>query len=307
MKPRQLISIGPIGLCNLHCPTCPTGRGESSKAPELTVDLLRRVLTKATRECRVIRVDPFNWGDSLVLPRLAELIDLIQVEFKLRCGLSTNLNHSPGVDTILKHPPYKMIVSLSGFTQSTYSQTHTGGDIEVVKHNLTRLSSAMRWDYWPTKVTVAWHRYRSNLGEEAAMKNFVRTLGFKFAPTTALMLPLDSIVSEQTPSAPVMHNLLVSPAEGIAASRWWPRLSCFVRTHMLSMDSEANVNLCCSTFGDGLGVGNYLDTPLWLIQQRKDAHEFCAKCQNTGVLSYFQGAGPMRWINRKARLNPETP
>ena len=76
---------------------------------------------------------------------------------------------------------------------------------------------------------------------------------------------------------------------------------------MLSMDSLANVNLCCSTFGDGLGVGNYLDTPLWLIQQRKDAHEFCAKCQNTGVLSYFQGAGPMRWINRKARLNPETP
>jgi hypothetical protein len=302
MKPRQLISIGPIGLCNLHCPTCPTGRGEARNRVqhELTVDLLRRVLTKATREARIIRVDPFNWGDSLVLPHLGELIDLIQVEFGLRCGISTNLNYSLGVDTILKHPPFKIIVSLSGFTQSTYSKTHTGGDIEKVKDNLTRLSSARRWDGWPTKVTVAWHRYHSNLGEEAAMKNFVRTLGFKFAPVTALILPLDEIITVGK-QHPISDNLLVSPEQGISAARWWLRLSCFVRTHMLSMDSEANVNLCCSTFGDGLGVGNYLDSPLWLIQQRKDAHPFCNSCQNTGVLSYFQGAGPMRWLNWKAR------
>lgn len=303
VKTRQELFIDTLGACNLKCPSCPTGRREeivfSTKI--LTGERLRRILAKATAEARVTRVNLFNWTDSLLHPEIADLVAVVQDEFGLKCRLSSNLNHTSGLAELVHCPPLEMIVSLSGFTQQVYEQTHAGGDIERVKDNMEWLSNQIRWDGWRTKVTVAWHRYRSNVHEEPMMRRYVKRLGFTFAPVNAVLMPLEAVVDGA--DLPIIKNLLISPKQGIAAGKWWYRPTCPNRDHHIVLDSMGQTTLCCPTFdAKRFGVGNFLELSLSTIQKNKDEHPFCAKCQNTGVLAYYQGCWPIRRAAKKGLL-----
>ena len=79
-----------------------------------------------------------------------------------------------------KSNPGGITISLSGFTQKIYEIAHKGGNIEVVKENMKKLSSALREAKVSTIVSVYYHKYRYNLDEVKLMEEFAKSLGFGF-------------------------------------------------------------------------------------------------------------------------------
>ena len=288
MKQPFSILVDIVGVCNLHCPSCPRGRYVHSTGSPMKLDFFRALMEKAKRETYVTGVSLFNWTDSLLHPEVARFIECAKRESNVPVRLSTNLNCAAHLDALSLCPPDKIIVSVSGFTQETYRQTHKGGDIEEVKINLCRLSNCIRWDGWGTKVDVAWHRYATNLAEEYPMREFVGRLGFRFVPCNAIYMPMESVVGmERTYTNETINRLYEHPADGIAKRSHIHFKYCALRENNLAIDSQGMVGLCCATWSGPRW--DYLTTPLAEIQRKKSLEELCSRCQNTGALAYASG------------------
>lgn len=126
-----------VNACNLKCPYCPTGRRQTSGRSERLIDV-DRVGTFLDRYGKyLIAVDLFNWGESLLHPRIHEIVDLIH-QHNIFQQISTNLNIKDKAvlrkvcDAGVDH----LIVSISGITQDVYEKYHRNGDLSLVMENL---------------------------------------------------------------------------------------------------------------------------------------------------------------------------
>ena len=103
------------------------------------------------------------------------------------CGISSNLSHKDiNLEKIFIANPRSLRISLSGFFESSSKQTHTRGNIDLVKSNMLDLKNIIDKHDLKTKVSVAYHVYKHNAGNELlAMKNYCDELGFSFNPNWA--------------------------------------------------------------------------------------------------------------------------
>jgi MoaA/NifB/PqqE/SkfB family radical SAM enzyme len=144
-----------MGQCNLRCPSCPVGNCREVRNPMAIMkpELLSQIMAKATSECHVSGVGLFNWAEPLIQPKIAEIISAVQ-QYGVPCHLSSNLNDIRNLEAALRVNPAHLRISVSGFTQRVYGQTHRGGDIEVVKENMRRLAELLVETQATTNVEV---------------------------------------------------------------------------------------------------------------------------------------------------------
>ena len=112
---------------------------------------------------------------------------------ELPVTLSSNLNYNREFRDVIKAGPADMIISCSGYTQEIYRQTHTRGDVEVVKRNMRKLRAYMNEFNSPMTVRVVYHLYRHNLVDSSLMNQFAESLGIEFSPTLAFLQPLEKL------------------------------------------------------------------------------------------------------------------
>lgn len=124
-------------VCNLQCPYCPTGRRQNSgrAVRMIDVDLVRRFLDGYGRH--LIAVDLFNWGESLLHPHIADIVKLFH-DRHIFIQISSNLNikNRTVFEDVIDAGLDRLLVSISGTTQSLYERYHRGGDISLVIANL---------------------------------------------------------------------------------------------------------------------------------------------------------------------------
>lgn len=255
-------------------------------------DLLARIVEKASAECQVEGISLFNWTEPLLHPKLPELIHIVQ-RAGIDCHLSSNLNLLPDADAIMAANPASFKISASGFTQELYGHTHYGGDIERVKRHMKELAQAKKRNGATTRIFVSFHRYRGNLKEEPALKQFAAGLGFEFEPTWALMFPLEKILAyaEGSNDVPLsaddlelVDRLALPLKETLAAAGKHTGRPCRLRETQISMDFRGKVQLCCGLFDSGrFTVGDYLDLTLEQIQQLRRSHGMCERCMQHGA------------------------
>src|SRR5262249_35905340 len=63
---------------------------------------------------------------------------------RLGCFVSSNLNMVRRLDDLFRAEPTLFRISLSGFTQKTYGQSHVRGNIERVKENMRLVAESRR-------------------------------------------------------------------------------------------------------------------------------------------------------------------
>lgn len=255
-------------------------------------DLLARIVDKASAECQVEGISLFNWTEPLLHPRVPELIQIVQ-RAGIGCHLSSNLNLLPDADAVMAANPASFKISASGFTQEHYGLTHRGGDIERVKRHMTELARAKERNGATTRIFVSFHRYRGNLKEEPALRQFSADLGFEFEPAWALMFPLEKILSyaEGSDGVPLSEedlqliDSLAFPLKDLmAAAAKHTGRQCWLRETQISMDFRGKVQLCCGLFDSGrFTVGDYLDLTLEQIQQLRRSHDMCERCMKHGA------------------------
>jgi len=294
-KPKTL-TIDLSGSCNLRCPSCPVGSiGQIHPSAMMDQKLFKQIIQKAHREHGVRVVALHNWTEPFLHPELPQFIRIVKEE-GLVCTISTNLTIARNIDEVLKAGPDFFRISLSGFTQESYSTTHVRGDIEQVKHNMELVSEAhRRYGKNRTCVTVFYHKYLHNLDEMQQMQAYAKTLGFEWEETWASYMSLEKVFQLidgklNAEENDFIENRLALPiSEAIAAAKAIKGHNrCTLLEDQIVLDYQGNVNLCCAVYDYTKNqLGNFLTTSEDMLKKRKSNHPTCKSCGSHNLHLYF--------------------
>lgn len=259
----------------------------------MSLDYFVRLLDKAEREHEGKRlfIDLYNWGEPALHPDLSKLIR----EVKRRghgCGISCNLNVFPDMRDVVKAEPDYIRISLSGYTNEVYQQTHRNGDVNRVKANMHMLRFHLDSYRSKTIVQVGFHVYRTNFpGDFLSMRRLCDELGFIFAPVIAALMPVEKAVKAvddriEAADKPVLDKMVLS------MKQWAESLTPYREAHTdrqyrsirTTINFDGSVPLCCATYErDKLIADDFLAVPHQTLQQRKYEHEFCGDCMTRNL------------------------
>ncbi len=292
---RFHFDIDIVGACNLSCPSCPTGNSAEVAVPrgQMSVDLLERILRKATSECDVRSVQLYNWTEPMLHAKLPEMIRIVR-SHRVSCGLSANLNIMRNIEQVMEANPENLRITVSGFTQDTYAWTHRQGDIEAVKRNMVDVAKALKSTRATTRVTVGFLRYLGNHEDEGRMKRYAESLGFEFEPLWAYFMPLEKVLAfaelgsssmllSQDDQA-LIARLALPLDRAIEAARTHAAAPCKLRDSQMALTFQGDVMLCCTVYDPSrYKLANFLSTPLDELQAMKFRHALCGRCMSHGL------------------------
>lgn len=300
----RTVIIDIVGTCNLRCPSCPNGNSpKKNPAGVMSLEVFKKILEKLAKEQPGATVAFYNWGESFLHPQITEFIKAIH-SCGFRSQLSTNLNLLPAnLEEFASANPGGITISLSGFTQKIYEIGHRGGNIEIVKKNMRKLSSALAETKASTEVTVFYHKYRHNLHEVELMKNFAQSLGFSFGADWAYYMPIEGVKAYIEGNLPqvdvdfIEKTLALNIKKAVVAAQSFPNEPCLFPTTQLTIDWRGQVQLCCAIYDSKrFSLGYYLDIPSEIIEEKLKNHPFCRECKKDGLHIYVSWYG-----NKKIR------
>jgi len=180
-RPARLC-IEASGACNLACPHCFTGAGDTGR-PRATLSLAfyRRLLAELGDY--LWQIEFHNWGEPLLNRDLCTMI----AEATAR-GISTSLctNLSLPFDAAraeaLVGSGLKIIgLSIDGATQASYAQYRVGGRLDLVLRNCRLLTAAKRRLASATpRITWSFHAFAHNVADVDAARAMAAELGIEF-------------------------------------------------------------------------------------------------------------------------------
>lgn len=279
-RPITLV-IDPVGVCDLHCPSCPRGRGDITATSAMPYALFRDCLTKAQRETWLRTVFLFGYGEALLNPQIGNFVALCK-ERRVHVAMSSTLNVSP--ERILHCMPDVFIISLSGWRQSTYEKAHVGGDIAKVKDHLAALINH-RAD---CQIRLHFHQYTYNRWDEQQARWFAREHRLRFFAYEGVQHGIDGAIDVIEGRTKPVEGLLSDPIkvyqENPTASEW-----CTSLENKITVDAKGIVQLCCGTRGHP--IGEYLKLSHKEILERQHAAELCKKCTLYNIRSHLLATG----------------
>lgn len=296
-KDTFVYAIDVVGTCNLRCPSCPVGNMPNDPRPKgfMDVDLFKKILEKIKSESPTQNPEIwlFNWGEPLLHPNIAEIINLVN-QFGYKSMISTNLNIKKNLEEVVQSKPTRIKISISGFSKNTYPKTHTKGDIELVKTNLYLLKSYMKkyqGDTPTTNVYIGFHLYKNNFSEAQQVKELCAELGFGYAENAAIIQPVEKMMSilnddDEAIDSSLVNNLLVHPKQLTfdIKNKRSGEYDCELRFNMMSINFDGSVGLCCSTYAQSnVLANNFLDHDHAKLQALKYRNDFCKSCRQMNL------------------------
>lgn len=303
---QSFYTVDVMGTCNLKCPSCAhsiPGMDEVKKV--MPFDTFKQVIDKIQRENELVtHVSLYSWGEPLLHVKLPEIIKYLHSQ-NIAAAVSSNLSiiSAKQIDAVIKASPEYLKVSLSGFYPDAYNETHTGGDIHLVKSNLYRIKHLLNKYRANTFVDVNYHLYKNNNGKNLEkMKELCQELGFALSVTYSLVMPLERCLDhcdgiEDLQTISLQNLLLVNIDEGISASKGVKNKTCPFRENQININWDLSVPVCCTLFSEkqSIVVQDYLSTPLEKINKNKAKASICNKCMKYGLPEYNMGFNKKAW------------
>ena len=313
-----VVQIEVVGTCNLRCPSCAVGNADNGRQAgsiggTMPLDRLRQTLDWVDgwmdRDRSEVMVCLYSWGEPFIHTALPALI----AEVKRRgyvAGISSNLNHVRNLDEVLQAGVDEIVVSLSGFTQAAYGQSHTGGDVETVKRHMAQLSEAIDRTGSAARVLVHYITYRHNVGadEFSAMAAFCEDLRFEFEPSLAFFAPVEKLVEmadgrDFPKDRPILDRLVVPVEEQLRISA--PAAggtSCPLIEDRIDIDVDGALKLCCSSYDRRFNVApSFEGLAVDEVNRRRRDSALCGACSAHGIDRIFTRADYAAWC---AQANP---
>ncbi len=170
------IDIG--NICNLRCPLCPTGRGDSGAAKGfMGITKYKKIIDELGPYLTMLALH--NWGEPLLNKDLIPMI-LYAKSRAVPVNISTNLNKldKETAEALIATHIEKIFISCDGASHETYSTYRVGGDFETVVGNIRLLLAAkkkLRNRY--TRLKLLFHVFRHNEHEIEQITELTRDLG----------------------------------------------------------------------------------------------------------------------------------
>jgi hypothetical protein len=294
-----LYYIDIVGTCNLSCPSCPVGNYQvndfiSNQRPKgfMAFSLFEKILDKIELEnshnCEDIVIALYNWGEPLLHPEFPKFIEAIRTK-GFYSDVSSNLNVKD-VKNVVVASPNKLIISLSGYDNEIYSQTHKAGNSHLVLSNLFKLRYYMDKLKKNFSVEVSYHIYEHNVGKDMErIKMITEDLGFRFCSDLTLFMPLENNfkylngekLSQQDQN--LISLMLVKPEELINLAQPYKQVDCPMRNWTV-INFDGTTALCCGVYDYQYNIAdNFLNVSQLELDERKQTHQLCVKCMDKGL------------------------
>jgi radical SAM protein with 4Fe4S-binding SPASM domain len=177
------VSAELTNVCNLRCPECASGSGLSGREKgSMDPELYKRIIKELGPY--LFSINLYFQGEPMIHPRFFEFLELTG---KIRSVVSTNGHFlSPeNSEKIVLSGLGKLIVSLDGMDQATYSKYRAGGDFINVKNGIRIVAAAIARTGSPLKLEIQFLVNRYNEGQLKELR--------KFASETGAVLKLKSM------------------------------------------------------------------------------------------------------------------
>ncbi len=133
--------IDPGNICNLKCPLCRTGAGDTNgEAGAMSLEVFKHIFRQIEKDA--IAIGLYNWGEPFLNPNIIEMIELAS-KSGIAVFLSTNLNiQNFNAEKVVNSGLSYIIISLDGYDQPSYAHYRKKGKIDLVLRNMRKLSDA---------------------------------------------------------------------------------------------------------------------------------------------------------------------
>ncbi len=139
VPPPYFASYEPTNICNLSCEMCPSGKGLLKRPRGTAVMELYRKFILENRKTLTNIILHFQ-GEPLMCQQLGEMIAFAR-QNRIYTMFSTNGQLlAQNIDLIRNARPDRIIVSLDGLSDKTYTKYRIGGNLQNVFDGLEKLS-----------------------------------------------------------------------------------------------------------------------------------------------------------------------
>lgn len=266
--------IEPTNLCNLACPTCPTGTGKIPPLPPLTLDRFEHVLGGLAPRLRNLAL--WNYGEPLLNKDLPAMIARAKAAGVGVVKVSSNVHFLDGERgrALLGSGLDVLILSVDGASQASYETFRRDGDFATVARAVAWLcAEKRRLGLARPRIELQFIAMRHNAHELPEIRRLahawgvdalrIKTVGADDAATRSLV-PVDRLLSRyaadgETPS--VRHAF------------------CTMAWDHTVVNVDGSVTPCCylrPDMGAGFVMGNVFETPFAAIWRGENYRAFRA-------------------------------
>ena len=190
------VSVEPANFCQLHCPECPVGTASSphrpiaSGVPEksadfwgalsphrlMSMELFHRILDEVKEHAHTMQF--YFQGEPLVNKQLPEMIAAAH-QAGLYTIVSTNAQalNQPTAQALVKSGLNRIIVSIDGFSEESYSAYRVGGSLTKALEGLQHLANAKALLHSRIRIELQVLRLKTNEHEWDWIKKNYKKLG----------------------------------------------------------------------------------------------------------------------------------
>lgn len=136
-----IVHFDVANACTLHCPLCPTGKGEGGQNKSIiSFQNFKAVFDQIKDKLMFIRL--YNWGEPFLCKDIFKIVDYCH-ENKVGVQLHTNLNYynDEMLYNIVSSKIDYLHVSIDGMTQKEYEYYRVGGDVKKALQGLEKIVS----------------------------------------------------------------------------------------------------------------------------------------------------------------------
>ncbi|MFA5163748.1 MAG: radical SAM protein [Patescibacteria group bacterium] len=275
------LTIDPANFCTLRCPFCPTGQNRGSREKtKLSFDSFEKIIDELGPY--LIHIDFCNWGEPLLNKDIYKMIRCAK-GYGIDTKIDSNLNvfSEEDAEDIVSSGLDKIIVSIDGATQGSYSKYRIGGDFNVALNNLRLLIEKKR-ELRKANPYICWQFlvFRHNEHETEKAKSIGRDLGVDDVSITKAFIgnkdwiPLNEHYSHYKNSE-IGDDQYTSGYFKSANEEFcnWP-------WEAIVINSNGSVSPCCSVEDEKYDFANILKQPfkeLWNNEKYIRARRFIGK------------------------------
>lgn len=250
--------IEPTNLCNLACPTCPTGTGKIKPLPSMTLAKFDHVLDALAPKMRNLAL--WNYGEPLLNRDLPSMIAHAKEAGVAVVKVSSNVHFLDGERglALLRSGLDVLILSVDGASQATYETFRKDGDFEHVARSVAWLcAEKKRLGLDKPRIELQFIAMRHNEHELPEMRRLAREWGVDKLRVKTVGAD-DDATKDLVPTTRLLSRY--------AADRTTPnarRSFCTMAWDHTVVNVDGSVTPCCylrADMGDGFVMGNVFET-----------------------------------------------
>ncbi len=300
-----VLNVEPGNICNLKCPLCPTGRGDSSLVKGfLTLKNFKNIFDQFKGRLKTVNL--YSWGEPLLNPEFFDIVRYIKrANKKIYVVTSTNLNidDKSCMDNLISCGVDELIVSCDGAGEDTYTQYRRGGDFNLVVRNMKYLSSKRKEVLSVTRIVWNFLVFRHNEHEVEKARAMAEGIGVEFRVGLMRTYMKDEILKPHKEAIAKDIDWIPDKSEYSAydKERLAPKKvikTCRKPWQEITVNWNGEVFPCCAIYGDGFSVADTNLAPIvkiWnsekyrrsrreILNKRLKAKTVCGLCRDNGFM-----------------------